>query len=250
MSFALDYSVWLLPSILVAAILYSSVGFGGASGYLAAMALFGLDPAVMKPAALTMNIFVTLLVLFRLSKAGYFNWRLFAPFIIGSIPMAFIGGGYPITSTAYQYIVGSLLILSVIGILLQRETEEDVRSPKAYVTLPVGGVLGFFSGLSGVGGGIFLGPLLVLFRWTTMRGSAAMVAAFVLINSVAGLAGYIIAAKPWPHGVPIMVVFALSGAVVGSELAVRQLAPRQLRYVLGVVLAIAGVKMITMASSL
>ena len=110
----IDFSVYFLSSIVVAAILYSSVGHGGASGYLAVMALFGLEPALMKPAALTMNIFVTVLVLSRLNKAGHFNWRLFTPFVITSMPMAFIGGAYTIDSSLYKIIVGLAMLLAVV----------------------------------------------------------------------------------------------------------------------------------------
>jgi len=140
------------------------------------MALFGLDPALMKPAALIMNIFVTLLVLSRLSRAGHFNWRLFIPFIIGSIPMAFIGGALTLNSGAYKVIVGLALILAMWRMLVVVENNNRITMPKIWVALPVGGFLGFISGLTGVGGGIFLSPLLLLFNWTNMRGSAAIAA--------------------------------------------------------------------------
>lgn len=242
-----SFSVWFLSSITVAAILYSSVGHGGASGYLAVMALFGLDPALMKPAALTMNIFVTMLVLIRLSRAGHFNWRLFTPFVIASIPMAFVGGAYTINSGAYKVIVGLALILAMWRMLVVVENNDRIRLPKLWVALPVGGILGFISGLTGVGGGIFLSPLLLLFNWTSMRGSAAIAAAFILVNSIAGIAGYATTASQWPDGIPVLVVTALIGGVIGSELCVRRLAPNQLRKVLGIVLLIAGAKMIATA---
>lgn len=238
---------WLLSCIAVAAVLYSSVGHGGASGYLAVMALFGLEPAVMKPAALTMNVFVTTLVLWRLSKAGHFNWHLFLPFVAGSTPMAFVGGAYTIDSSIYQYIVGLALFLAVWRMLWQEKADVEVRPPRPWVAVPVGGVLGFISGVSGVGGGIFLSPLLLLFKWTTMRGSAAIAAAFILLNSVAGLAGYASTGKPWPDGIPVLVIIAVFGALLGSEIGVRRLAPVRLRHVLGLVLVIAGAKMILTA---
>ena len=242
-----SFSFWFLSCIAVAAILYSSVGHGGASGYLAVMALFGLDPAMMKPAALIMNIFVTLLVLYRVNRGGHFNWRLFIPFIIASIPMAFLGGAYTLNSTAYKVIVGLALILAMWRMLVVVENNDRIRMPKLWIAVPVGGILGFISGLTGVGGGIFLSPLLLLFNWTNMRGSAAIAAAFILLNSIAGIAGYATTASDWPSGIPALVLTAVVGGIIGSELCVRRLAPNQLRKVLAVVLAIAGTKMIATA---
>lgn len=244
MFFDASFSFWFLSCIAIAAILYSSVGHGGASGYLAVMALFGLDPAMMKPAALTMNIFVTLLVLSRLSRAGHFNWRLFIPFIVASVPMAFIGGAYTLNSSAYQVIVGIALILAMWRMLVIVENNDRIHLPSIRVALPVGGFLGFISGLTGVGGGIFLSPLLLLFNWTNMRGSAAIAAAFILVNSIAGIAGYATTASQWPGGIPVLVITAFIGGIIGSELCLRRLAPNQLRKVLAIVLAIAGAKMI------
>jgi len=240
-------SFWLLSLIAIAAILYSSVGHGGASGYLAAMALFGMEPAMMKPAALTMNIFVTVLVLARMSGAGLFNWRLFLPFAVASIPMAFVGGAYTIHSAAYRVLVGLSLLLAMWRLLWDAEDSARIRAPGLLVALPVGGLLGLVSGLTGVGGGIFLSPLLLLFHWTNMRGSVAIAAAFILVNSIAGLAGYATTAAEWPDGIPLLVCTAVCGALVGSELGLRRFAPQQLRRVLAVVLAIAGAKLIVTA---
>lgn len=242
-----SFSILFLSCIALAALLYSSVGHGGASGYLAVMALFGLDPALMKPAALTMNIFVTLLLLSRLSRAGHLNWRLFTPFIITSIPMAYLGGGYTVNSSVYQIIVGLALILAMWHMLFTTENQDKVSMPVIWIALPVGGILGFISGLTGVGGGIFLSPLLLFFNWTSMRGSAAIAAAFILVNSIAGIAGYATTAHEWPDGIPALVITALIGAIIGSELCLRRLAPDHLRKVLAIVLAIAGIKMIATA---
>jgi len=240
-------SLWLLLSIAVMAILYSSVGHGGASGYLAAMALFGLEPAMMKPAALTMNIFVTMLILWRFSRTGPFNWRLFLPFVIASVPMAFIGGAHTINSSAYRVLVGLALLLAMWRLLWEGGDSDRIHVPALWVALPVGAVLGLVSGLTGVGGGIFLSPLLLLFHWTSMRGSVPIAAAFILLNSIAGLAGYASTATHWPAGIPVLVITAVFGALIGSELGVRCLAPIHLRKVLAVVLVVAGAKMISTA---
>ena len=242
-----DYSLWLLMSIGVAAILYSSVGHGGASGYLAAMALFGLEPSIMKPAVLTMNIFVTVLVLYRTYYVCRFNWRLFIPIISVSVPMAFLGGAYTIHSSAYRVVVGLLLILAVWRMFWRVADVVALEQPRLWVTIPVGGILGFVSGLTGVGGGIFLSPLLLLFRWTDMRGSVPIAAAFILFNSVAGLSGYLSAGGSWPSNMPLLIGVAVTGAIIGTELAANRLAPMGLRHMLGLVLVVAGVKMIMTA---
>ena len=244
---SLDFSFFFLASIAIAAILYSSVGHGGASGYLAVMALFGLDPLLMKPAVLTMNIFVTILVLFRLNKAGHFNWQLFLPFVIASMPMAFIGGAYTINSSIYKIIVGIALLLAVLRMLWESKDDYELKTPTLPAAMLIGGILGFISGITGVGGGIFLSPLLLFFHWTNMRGSAAIAAGFILLNSIAALSGYATTGQPWPEGIMILVLAAIVGGAIGSELGVRKLAPAKLRKTLAVVLAVAGIKMIATA---
>jgi hypothetical protein len=239
-----EYSCWLLLLIAVMALLYSSVGHGGASGYLAAMALFGLAPEFMKPAALIMNIFVAALVLWRLTRAGYFNWSLFFPVIIGSVPMAFVGGMLVVDISSYKLIVGLALMLAALHMIFRIPQQEDIKPVKTGLAILMGALLGFLSGLTGVGGGIYLSPLLLLLQWTTMRGSAAIAAGFILVNSIAGLLGYWFVVADIPAGIPLMVVCAVAGAVFGSELAVRRAVPSMLRRLLGLVLVTAGIKMI------
>lgn len=235
--------LWLLAAIAAAAALYSSVGHGGASGYLAAMALFGVSAALMKPSALVMNIVVAGLVFARLWRAGFFDAGLFWPFALGSVPTAFIGGAWQLHSRVYQYLVGATLLVAAWRLLLTSHEPPTRAAPRLAVALPVGAVLGFFSGLTGVGGGIFLSPLLLFLRWANMRTTAAVSAAFILINSVAGLAGLFSTGTNLPRGLTWMTLAAFGGAVVGSELAVRRLAPVRLRQLLGVVLIIAAIKM-------
>lgn len=235
--------LWLLAAIAAAAALYSSVGHGGASGYLAAMALFGVSAALMKPSALVMNIAVSGLVFVRLWRAGFFDARLFWPFALGSIPLAFIGGAIPLHERAYQYLVAVALLVAAWRLLLTSHEPPTREAPHLGMALPVGAGLGFVSGLTGVGGGIFLSPLLLFLRWANMRTTAAISAAFILVNSIAGMAGLVTTGATLPHGLPWMLLAALGGAIVGSELAVRRLAPVRLRQLLGVVLVIAAIKM-------
>ncbi len=233
----------VLALIVLAAALYASVGHGGASGYLAVMALFGMAPVFMKPAALSMNVVVAGYVFFRLWRAGHFDWRLFAPFAIASIPLAVLGGAWTLHDDWYRWLVGGALLIAAARLLMEtRDTEARARPPAALAML-IGAVLGLLSGLTGVGGGIFLSPVLLLLRWTTMRQNAAMAAAFILVNSLAALAGHVGAGKPWPADIPYFMIAALAGGLIGAELAVRRLAPVTLKKLLGVVLVIAGLKM-------
>lgn len=243
-----DLTWWLLLALVaIAAALYSSVGHGGASGYLAAMALFGLPADVMKPAALTMNIGVAALVLWRLARAGHFDWRLFLPFALGSIPLAALGGAYTLNDATYRYLVSGALLIAAARLAAEpRDTEPRARLA-AWMAVAIGAGLGLLSGLTGVGGGIFLSPVLLLLRWTNMRSNAAMAAAFILVNSIAGLAGYAAAGGSWPAGVAALVVAALIGGALGSELVLRRLAPARLKKLLALVLLIAALKMILAA---
>ena len=235
----------LLALIFIAAVLYSSVGHGGASGYLAAMALFGMAPAAMKPLALAMNIAVAGLGFFRLYRAGYFNARLFLPFALGSIPAAYAGGAWKLQDTTYRYIVGAALMIAAIRMFMDYQRDGELRRPPHLLAFGIGAVIGLLSGLTGVCRGIFLSPVLLMLNWTSMRESAAIAAAFILVNSVAGLAGYAGSAHAaWPPNLWLFVAVALAGGIVGSELAVRRLAPHKLKMLLGVVLVIAGGKMI------
>ena len=239
--------LWLLTFIAAAAMLYSAVGHGGASGYLAAMALFGVSAAVMKPAALAMNIAVAGLVFYRLWRAGYFDARLFWPFALGSIPLAFVGGALTLPGGVYKILVAVALLIAAARLLWKTQDHAASSTPNIWVALVSGAGLGLLSGLTGVGGGIFLSPLLLMLRWANMRTTAAISAAFILVNSIAALAGHSTVAVAWPAQLPLLMLAALAGALIGSELAVRRLAPVTLRRVLGVVLVIAAVKMLMTA---
>jgi len=201
----------------------------------------------MKPAALAMNVAVAGLVFYRLWRAGYFDGRLFRPFAFGSIPLAFVGGTFTLPGGIYKILVAVALLVAAARLIWKSQDHEARATPRTWMALSVGTGLGLLSGMTGVGGGIFLSPLLLLLRWANMRTSAAVSAAFILVNSIAGLAGHATVAVAWPEQLPLLMLAALAGAVVGSELAVRRLAPIILRRVLGVVLVIASAKMLLTA---
>lgn len=234
---------WLLALIGLTAVLYSSVGHGGASGYLAVMALLGVAPATMRPAALVMNIAVTVLVSVRFYRAGYFRASLFWPFALGSIPMAYLGGAWTVPDPVYKYLVGAALLVAALRLVIDTKDKGVTVPPPVLVALAIGGVLGFASGLTGVGGGIFLSPLLLFLRWADMRTTAAVSAPFILVNSVSGLVGYATVSVVWPSGLLTLSVVTLVGAWIGSTLAIRRLTPIGLRKLLGLVLGLASLKM-------
>jgi uncharacterized membrane protein YfcA len=232
--------------ILAAATLYSSVGHAGASGYLAAMALFGLAPAAMKPAALCLNILVAIIATFRFRRAGCFHWPLFWPFAVASVPLAFVGGALTLPTTIYKQIVGLTLLYAAVRLLLftraKAEAAATRTAPFAAAALS-GGLIGLLSGLTGVGGGIFLSPLLLLMGWADTRRTAGVSAAFILVNSIAGLLGNLTNLHALPHALPYFALAAIAGGIVGSELGSRRLASATIRRLLAVVLLVAGVKM-------
>jgi uncharacterized protein len=237
--------------ILAAAALYSSVGHGGASGYLAAMALFGLAPAIMKPTALCLNILVASIATYRFRRAGCFHWRLFWPFAMASIPLAFIGGAITLPTTIYKQIVGLTLLYAAVRLFLytrakaEAETATTTRNAAPLVpSIFLGALIGLLSGLTGVGGGIFLSPLLLLAGWADTRRTAGVSAAFILVNSIAGLLGNLTNLQTLPPALPYFALAAVVGGIVGSEFGSRRLASVSIRRLLAVVLVVAGVKMI------
>lgn len=242
--FVLAYDYWLLIAILVMAVLYSSVGHGGASGYLAAMALWGLAPETMRPAALLMNIMVTCWLLYRFKPYQLLPHSLFWPLVLGSMPMAFIGGSISLDTAAYQLLVGGLLLLAALRMLVAQRQTVVVQPPGVALVIALGAGLGFASGLTGIGGGVFLSPILLLFGWCSMRQSAAVAAGFILLNSIGGLAGYLISDQSWPMGTGWLLLAAFIGCLAGAELAAYRASSVTLQKLLAVVLAIAAIKMV------
>ncbi|HJR07055.1 MAG TPA: sulfite exporter TauE/SafE family protein [Pyrinomonadaceae bacterium] len=243
-------SITLALLILLAATLYSSVGHGGASGYLAAMALFGLAPATMKPTALCLNILVASIATFRFWRAGCFSWPLLWPFAVASVPLAFVGGAITLPTNVYKQIVGVTLLYAAFRLFLFTRAKADSAAATATRNAPLplaiffGALIGLLSGLTGVGGGIFLSPLLLLAGWADTRRTAGVSAAFILVNSIAGLLGNFTSVQALPRAIPYFALAAIVGGLVGSEFGSRRLASVTIRRLLAVVLVVAGVKMI------
>jgi uncharacterized membrane protein YfcA len=241
--------VVLAALIFVAAMLYASVGHAGASGYLAAMALFGVAPEVMKPTALTLNILVALIATFKFYRVGAFSWRIFLPLAAGSVPLAWLGGMLVLPGHYYKPLVGVVLVYAAWASLKRARRPPDValRTPSAALLFACGAALGLLSGLTGVGGGIFLSPLLLFLRWAEVRVISGIAAAFILLNSIAGLLGVIRVAPELPAALPLWAVAAVAGGFLGAELGSRRLGSTGIQRALALVLAVAGVKMIATA---
>jgi uncharacterized protein len=240
--------VLLTVLIFAAAVLYSSVGHAGASGYLAAMALVGVAPGVMKPTALALNILVATIATVRFYRAGYFYWSAFWPFVVGSVPLAFVGGAITLPGYIYKPAVGLVLLYSALRLVWSTVKGPDQPADKGIdiPTLPAvasGGVIGLLSGLTGTGGGIFLSPFMLFTGWAGTRPTSGVSAAFILANSVAGLAGNVASMQNLPGALPVWAVAAGAGALIGTQLGTRHLANKSIRRALAAVLIVAGLKL-------
>jgi hypothetical protein len=244
-----EHEALLLLCVLIflAATIYTSVGHAGASGYLAAMALVGVPPVVMKPTALTLNILVATLATFRLQRAGLVNWRALAPLLAGSVPLAFIGGGIELPGRVYRILIGLVLLAAAAKLLLQprRAQRIDARAPERIPLLPAlatGMLVGALSGLTGTGGGIFLTPLLLFFGWAGARQASGLTAPFILMNSMAGLAGNVMSLKSLPAEMPWFMLAAVLGTAVGTQMGIRWFSVVALQRMLAVVVIVAAGK--------
>lgn len=236
---------FIYPLIFIVAVAYAAVGHGGASGYLAVLALFGFAPSQMASSALALNLLVSGTAFIAFWRAGFFDAKLLWPFALASIPAAFLGGLIKISPRIY----GSLLFMALLfagARLLLTKTAKDSGDPTVipsyFLTIPIGLIIGFISGMVGVGGGIFLSPLLILFGWSDAKHAAAVSAAFIWVNSAAGLFGHLHRqglnlAEFWP-----LTLFAFLGGLLGSYVGSRHLPNLTLRRILAGVLGVAAYK--------
>lgn len=242
-------SVLMLALLVLAmAVLYSSVGHGGASGYLAAMAIVGTAPELMKPTALALNILVASIGFAKFYRAGFFSWTTFWPFALLSIPLAFVGGTIVLPPVLYRPVVGAALLYAAYRLYRHTQGRQvaDKRSVPIWIAIACGAVIGLLSGLTGVGGGIFLSPLLLLGGWSDLRTASGVAAAFILVNSIAGLSGHLSGLASLPNFLPVLAVAAIVGGWIGSELGSRRLPLRSIRLLLVAVLVVAALKMLAL----
>jgi len=235
---------YLAGCIFVVAMMYASVGHGGASGYLAVMALFSLHPEALKPTALMLNIVVAGVGTYLYCSAGQFSWRVFWPFVITSIPMSFLGGTFHLPPELYRPALGMVLLFAAWRLFTRRKHEDyEAKAPRLPVAMAVGGVLGFASGLIGVGGGIFLSPLMILLGWARVREVSGIAALFILVNSISGLLGHMSSLHHVPEYAPLLAGVALIGGSIGALCGSRHLPVAAILKAMSFMLVLAGGKM-------
>ena len=231
--------------LFVVAFLYASVGHGGASGYLALMALFSMSPAFMKPTALLLNLFVSLSAFILFYRGGHFKWKLFLPFALASVPLSFLGGMIAIDAEVYKKILGALLLIPVIRMLFfPNASEQDLKEGSTGLSVLIGAVIGFLSGLIGIGGGIILSPVLLLLKWTNQKQTAAISALFIFVNSLAGLGGQLSKGLNVESGMFMYAGIAFLGGTLGGWLGASRFNQQILKYLLAAVLLLAALKLL------
>ncbi|NBT16675.1 MAG: sulfite exporter TauE/SafE family protein, partial [Chitinophagia bacterium] len=225
--------------------LYAAVGHGGASGYLALMALFSMTPEFMKPTALLLNLFVSLSAFILFFKGGHFKWKIFLPFALASIPFSFLGGMISLDAAIYKKILGILLLFPVIRLVaFPNKTIDELKTPDVFISLLIGAIIGFLSGLIGIGGGIILSPVLLLLAWTNQKQTAAISALFIFVNSLSGLAGQITKGIDFQSGMMAYVGVAFVGGSLGAWFGAKRFDQTVLKYLLAVVLLTASAKLL------
>ncbi|WP_179336668.1 sulfite exporter TauE/SafE family protein [Winogradskyella ludwigii] len=232
----------LLP---IVAFLYASVGHGGASGYLALMALFSFAPETMKPTALLLNLFVASISFYYYYREGHFNKKLFLSFAITSMPFAFLGGIIEVDASLYKKILAVLLVFAILKMLNVFGTKStSVKKVKLWQGLTLGAIIGFFSGLIGIGGGIILTPIILLLHWGNMKEAAAVSALFIFVNSAAGLVGQLSTGVSIESSSFLLVAIAIIGAILGSYYGSKKINNKHLKHMLALVLVIACIKLV------
>lgn len=233
------------PALFVIAMLYASVGHGGASGYLALMALYGVAPAVMKPTALLLNLFVSIVSFIQFYRGGHFKFNLFWPLAVASVPMAFIGGLIHMNAGIYKTVLGILLMITVVRFLFFSNIQpHQLKRAQIVPALIIGGTIGFLSGLIGIGGGIILSPVLLLLKWSDMKQTAAISALFIFVNSISGLMGQLVTGIEFSSDMLMYVIVAFAGGLVGAYIGSLKMKAVALKNVLAFVLLVAAWKLL------
>jgi uncharacterized membrane protein YfcA len=229
---------------LLMALLYSAVGQGGGSGYLAAMALMGVAPEHFRLIALTLNVVVASIGLVKFRRAGYFDGRLLLPFVLTSVPLASVGGYLSLPGEVFRPVVGVALFWAAIMLVWKPPVPEEAVQgrPPYWASMAVGGGIGLLSGLIGIGGGVFFAPFLILRGWASAKTTACLSSAFILVNSLAALVGVVLHAKMIPGFLPIWMVVVALGGSVGAGLGAKRLGPRTLHWLLACILVVAGAR--------
>ena len=238
-------TIFFLLLLFIVAFLYAAVGHGGASGYLALMAIFGMIPEIMKPTALLLNLFVSLSAFLFFYKEGHFKWKIFLPFALASIPFSFLGGMIALDASIYKKILGVLLLIPVVRLAaFPNKDIHDLKQSTFFLSLLIGACIGFLSGLIGIGGGIILSPVLLLLAWTNQKQTAAISALFIFVNSLSGLAGQLTKGINFQSEMFILVGVAFAGGSVGAWLGAKKFNQNILKYLLATVLLMASVKLL------
>ena len=236
----------LLILLPIVAFLYASVGHGGASGYLALMSLFAFPISFMKPTALVLNILVSGISFYFYYQERKFEWKVFYPFALTSIPFSFLGGIITIETHYYKIILATVLAFAVARLIGLFGKEKAVLKPiNIPLALLIGAIIGFLSGLIGIGGGIILSPVLLLLGWATMKQTAAVSAIFIFVNSISGLFGFLSKGGVLPEASYILIVIVTIGGLLGGYYGSKKFNTLTLRNVLAFVLGIAILKLYT-----
>ena len=234
----------LLAGVVVVAFLYSSVGHAGASGYIAVMSLCGLTAGFIRPTALVLNILVACIGAFQFWRAGHFSWTLFWPFALLSVPCAYFGGSLQLPSALLKVLIGAVLLFSAARLFFRPRDAVETTRPARPLAIVAGAAIGFLSGVTGTGGGIFLTPLLLFCRWSTIKRAAAVSVLFILVNSIAGLAGFLTSRQTVPSSAWLLAVGAVIAGTAGSYLGSQRFPARTISLLLATVLVIAGCKLL------
>ena len=242
---SLEISILFFSLLFLAAFFYASVGHGGASGYLALMALFSFAPETMRPTALVLNICVSGIAFYQFYRKGFFDWKLFWPFALASIPAAFLGGIITVDDQMYKNILGIFLLIAIVR-FMGFGTKESQHPKKQIMSLSllIGAIIGLFSGMIGIGGGIILSPLILLLGWANLKQTAAISALFIFVNSISGLTGLIWQGVQFNTLMWAMLAVALSGGFLGSYFGANTFNSTKLKYALAFVLLIAAIKLL------